>query len=59
MTAVNRAVYTRINAEAQTKAMLLSQPASNLESPSGGVGFAGLTSEQIVGCSAMNEDSQD
>lgn len=59
MTAVNRAVYTRINAEAQTKAMLLAQVGSNQGSTNDGVAFAGLTAEQVVGCSAMNEDSQD
>jgi ribulose-5-phosphate 4-epimerase/fuculose-1-phosphate aldolase len=57
--AVNRAVYTRINAEAQTKAMLLAQSGSKQDSATDVVAFAGLTAEHIVGCSAMNEDSQD
>lgn len=59
MTAVNRAVYTRINAEAQTKAMLLAQVRPGAKSANNGLAFAGLTTEQIVGCSVMNEDSQD
>ncbi|EXJ91879.1 hypothetical protein A1O3_00429 [Capronia epimyces CBS 606.96] len=45
VTAVYRAIYTRINAEVQTKAMATA-------------GFQGLTSEQSKDCAVMNEEYQ-
>lgn len=57
VTAVYRAIYTRINAEAQTKAMAIANHGPAQE----GVEFAfqGLTPEQGVGCAIMNEGFQD
>ncbi|KAG9770429.1 hypothetical protein KCU88_g6609, partial [Aureobasidium melanogenum] len=59
ITAVYRAIYTRINAEAQTKAMAIANHASNathaeqLSFP-----FQGLTDGQSRGCAVMNEEYQ-
>jgi len=50
VTAVYRAIYTRINAEAQTKAMAIA---------STGGDFQALTREQARGCSVMCETFQD
>ncbi|EHY55085.1 hypothetical protein HRR83_005660 [Exophiala dermatitidis] len=62
ITAVYRAIYTRINAEAQTKAMGIANHAG------AGIGsghaeqlsfpFQGLTDEQSKGCAVMNEGYQ-
>ena len=60
VTAVYRAIYTRINAEAQTKAMAI---AKHNPDPEGqvvyGAGFEGITSEQEKGMKIMCERFQD
>ncbi|KIX92473.1 uncharacterized protein Z520_11793 [Fonsecaea multimorphosa CBS 102226] len=61
VTAVYRAIYTRINAEAQTKSMAI---ANNNNVPMhdqgmAGVGFQALTDDQSDGCAKMNEAFQD
>ncbi|ETI24578.1 hypothetical protein G647_03947 [Cladophialophora carrionii CBS 160.54] len=64
VTAVYRAIYTRINAEAQTKAMSIArsgmvdnEEAQQREGME--MGFQALTAEQVVGCSVMNEAFHD
>ena len=62
VTAVYRAIYTRINAEAQIRAMSISNhPGSSPEAPLGIPQYTteGLTKEQAIGCSAMCERFQD
>jgi ribulose-5-phosphate 4-epimerase/fuculose-1-phosphate aldolase len=60
VTAVYRAVYTRINAEAQTKAMAIAKHNPDSEGKVVfGEGFEGLTDEQIKGTSVMCERFQD
>ncbi|OCT52553.1 class II aldolase [Cladophialophora carrionii] len=62
VTAVYRAIYTRINAEAQTKAMSIARSGmiDNEEARQReGMGFQALTAEQVVGCSVMNEAFHD
>ncbi|KAH0841953.1 class II aldolase [Fonsecaea pedrosoi] len=62
VTAVYRAIYTRINAEAQTKAMAIANNVPGREAlhdEGMGVGFQALTDEQGQGCAAMNEAFQD
>jgi ribulose-5-phosphate 4-epimerase/fuculose-1-phosphate aldolase len=56
VTAVYRAIYTRINAEAQTKAMGIAG-VSGLSQGEGG--FQPITDEQVVGCKVMNEKFHD
>ena len=62
VTAVYRGIYTRINAEAQTKAMIIAD--SGGEGPlgqegEGGGGFQALSEEQVTGCKIMCERFQD
>lgn len=74
VTAVYRAIYTRINAEVQTKAMAIAKIAPGGHdhvSQGGGAGeshaqpeklefaFQGLTAEQGKGCAVMNESYQE
>ena len=63
VTAVYRGIYTRINAEAQTKAMAISSAAQlgtdEVEKEGMGVGFQALTEEQVTGCGVMNEAFHD
>ena len=64
VTAVYRAIYTRINAEAQTKAMLIARNAPGLQDEADTqealqLGFQGLTEQQGVGTSVMCEKFQD
>ncbi|OAP61572.1 hypothetical protein AYL99_03775 [Fonsecaea erecta] len=67
VTAVYRAIYTRINAEAQTKAMAVANHAPGgllglglgHGAATGDVGFQALTDDQSLGCATMNEAFQD
>lgn len=62
VTAVYRAIYTRINAEAQTKAMAMAKDvpeASFGMSETVDFGFQGLTRNQGKGCKVMCETFQD
>ncbi|EXJ60578.1 hypothetical protein A1O7_04731 [Cladophialophora yegresii CBS 114405] len=59
VTAVYRGIYTRINAEAQTKAMSIARSGMGDGEEAQGEGFQALTPEQAVGCSAMNEAFHD
>jgi ribulose-5-phosphate 4-epimerase/fuculose-1-phosphate aldolase len=63
VTAVYRGIYTRINAEAQTKAMSIAQSGmldnETTHREGMGIGFQALTAEQVVGCSVMNEAFHD
>jgi ribulose-5-phosphate 4-epimerase/fuculose-1-phosphate aldolase len=63
VTAVYRGIYTRINAEAQTKAMSIAQSGMidnyTTHTDGMGIGFQALTAEQVVGCSVMNEAFHD
>ncbi len=63
VTAVYRSIYTRINAEVQTKSMRLLQNAGvtvqEVEKEGMGVGFQALTEEQVTGCKVMCEKFQD
>ncbi|EXJ76658.1 uncharacterized protein A1O5_01166 [Cladophialophora psammophila CBS 110553] len=63
VTAVYRAIYTRINAEAQTKSMVIAGlvPGGRevLRDEGMGIGFQALTEEQSEGCTVMNEGFQD
>lgn len=58
VTAVYRAIYTRINAETQTKAMTIARLGGGDE-VNGSGGFDGLTDEQGEGCKIMCETYQD
>ncbi|KAL2424168.1 Decarboxylase tropJ [Exophiala dermatitidis] len=59
ITAVYRAIYTRINAEAQTKAMAIANHAVNgPHAEQLSFSFQGLTDEQSKGCAVMNEGYQ-
>lgn len=57
VTAVYRAIYTRINAEAQTKAMMIARNVYGDQVEKGE--FEGLTQLQGEGCSLMCEQYQD
>ncbi|KAI1615573.1 class II aldolase and Adducin N-terminal domain-containing protein [Exophiala viscosa] len=57
VTAVYRAIYTKINAEVQTKAMTMAKMHSY--GVDGQSGFGGLTEEQGEGCKVMCETYQD
>ncbi|KIW12084.1 hypothetical protein PV08_09358 [Exophiala spinifera] len=57
VTAVYRAIYTRINAEAQTKAMTIARSVYGDQVEKGG--FEGLTPLQGEGCGLMCEQYQD
>lgn len=60
VTAVYRAIYTRINAEAQTKAMAIARHNPDGEGQFAfGDGFEPLTAEQEKGTKIMNEAFQD
>lgn len=63
VTAVYRAIYTRINAEAQTKALAVAAHARidtvQTMSEGMGVGFQALTDDQVTGCGVMCETFQD
>ncbi|KIW29528.1 uncharacterized protein PV07_05341 [Cladophialophora immunda] len=62
VTAVYRAIYTRINAEAQTKAMSIANDVPGrtaLHNEGTGLGFQALTDGQSEGCAIMNEAFQD
>ena len=56
VTAVYRGIYTRINAEAQTKAMTIAK-SGEVEGQAEG-GFQALTEEQVAGCKVMAEKFQ-
>lgn len=58
VTTVYRAIYTRINAEAQTKAMAIARNVYGEQSEKKG-GFDGLTQLQGEGCYVMCEQYQD
>jgi ribulose-5-phosphate 4-epimerase/fuculose-1-phosphate aldolase len=59
VTAVYRGIYTRINAEAQTKAMAIAKSVDAKTLEGEGMGFQAITEEQVVGCSKMNEAFHD
>ena len=60
VTAVYRAIYTKINAEAQTKAMAIAQHAGlEIAKTDKDGGFQAITEEQVVGCKIMNERFHD
>lgn len=63
VTAVYRGIYTRINAETQTKALMIARNAdidvAEAEKEGMGVGFQALTEEQVTGCKVMNEAFHD
>ncbi|KAJ9617157.1 hypothetical protein H2200_000878 [Cladophialophora chaetospira] len=63
VTAVYRGIYTRINAEAQTKALSVARNShiddAEAEKEGMGVGFQALTEEQVTGCKVMNEAFHD
>ncbi len=58
-TAVYRAIYTQVNAEAQTKSTLLRDAVTRSSDAKPTFAFEALTAEQCSGCQAMNERTKD